>query len=76
MARLTKGKIKKVKAKTHKSSAKRFKISATGKLKHRAQGDNGHAKGFQSRKEKSGARKDHYLASAKETRKIKRLLGQ
>lgn len=69
-------KVKKIKAKTHKSTAKRFKLTATGKLKHRSQGDNGHAKGFQARREKRNARKSHVLASSKEARKLSRLLGQ
>lgn len=69
-------KVKKIKAKTHKSTAKRFKITASGKVKHRAQGDNGHAKGFQSRREKRNARQAHVLASGTESRKISRLLGQ
>lgn len=67
--------MKKIKAKTHKATKKRFKVTGTGKVIHRAQGDNGHSKNYESRRQKRNPRRPRALGSGKESRKIKRLLG-
>lgn len=67
--------MKKIKAKTHKATKKRFKVTGSGKVLHRGQGDNGHSKNYESRRQKRNPRRIRALTSGKEANKIKRLLG-
>lgn len=69
-------KVKKIKAKTHKATVKRFKVTRTGKVLHRTQGDNGHGKNYENRRQKKAHKAEGQLSSGKESRKVKRLLGQ
>ncbi len=74
---MSKTKVKKVKAKTHKATAKRFKVSAGGMLRHIGQGGgNGHSNNYKNRRQKRSPRSMRALSSGKETRKLLRLLGQ
>ncbi len=72
---MSKSKVKKVKQKTHKASSKRFKITAGGKVTHRGQGDNGHSKNYEGRREKRNPRQTKTLSAKGEIRKIKQLIG-
>jgi ribosomal protein L35 len=72
---MSKSKVKKVKLKTHKSSKKRFSLTAGGKLMHRGQGDNGHSKNYESRRQKRNPRKERSLTASGEIKKIKKLIG-
>lgn len=70
-------KVKKVKAKTHKATAKRFSISAGGKLRHIGQGGgNGHSNSYKSRRQKRNSKRVNALVSKKEAAKMMRLLGK
>ena len=60
------------KLKTNKAAAKRFKITKSGKIKHRKAG-RGHLLTKKSRKRKRNLRKANYL-SASEMDKMRRLL--
>lgn len=70
-------KVKKVKAKTHKASAKRFKVTASGKVRHLGQGaGNGHSNNYKNARQKRSPKGPRALASIKESAKILRLLGK
>jgi large subunit ribosomal protein L35 len=64
----------KVKNKTHKATAKRFKETATGKLKHKKQGDNAHLKINKNNREKRRKRKKSTLSNSTEVKKLKQLM--
>jgi len=61
------------KIKTHKTSAKRFKITSSGKILRRKQGG-GHLRRKKSKRVKRQYRKDLPLAKADEKR-VKKILG-
>ncbi len=61
--------------KTHKASVKRFKLTASGKLRHNRQKDNAHLKVNKTRAQKSRLNKQPSLQSNKEVQKIKSLIG-
>jgi len=61
--------------KTHKATAKRFKKTATGKLRHNRQRDNAHLKTNKDRGQKARQNKQPALASRKESKKINVLMG-
>jgi ribosomal protein L35 len=66
--------VGKVKNRTHKATAKRFKLTATGKLVHNKQGDNSHMK---VNKTKPALRRQEGKATIKslvEEKKLKRLI--
>lgn len=65
---------KKNKIKTHKATKKRFKVSATGKLRHNKQGDNDHFKIKKSRNRKARLSGKTELGSKKQAKKLKSLL--
>lgn len=77
---MAKSKLKKNKMKTHKASAKRFKATnpkgnRNPVVMHRAQGDgNGHSNNYKDRREKRNPKRARGLNSAKEARKIMRLI--
>jgi len=60
------------KVKTNKAAAKRFKVTAKGKLKYHKAGS-GHLLGDKSRKRKRNLRSAGILSPA-ETKRVKRLL--
>jgi len=64
----------KVKNKTHKATAKRFKITGTGKLMHNRQGDNSHLKVNKSGRQLRRQEGKSVLKSKRETNKLKRML--
>lgn len=73
-----KSKVKKVKQKTHKTTAKRFKVSGSGKVMHLPQGSgHGSAHNYMTRRQRK-ARKSvkTETESNKESKKIKQLLGK
>jgi large subunit ribosomal protein L35 len=61
--------------KTHKASAKRFKVTASGKVRHNRQKDNAHLKVNKTRAQKERLNKQPALSSSKEAQKIKSLIG-
>lgn len=70
-------KLKKVKAKTHKATSKRFKLSGTSKLMHLGQGaGNGHRRSYKNRRQRTSAQSMRAANSKKESKKILRLLGR
>ena len=64
----------KVKNKTHKATAKRFRKSATGKLRHFRQGDNAHLKTNKTGRQLARQEGKTELASKKEVAKLKSLI--
>ena len=62
------------KAKTNKAAKKRFKITATGKVFHRSQGDNTHLKAGKTRAQKARKKQSNQLTSTKQVKKLKALL--
>lgn len=60
--------------KTHKASVKRFKMTASGKLKHKKQLDNDHLKAHKSNRTKNRQSKPGFLRSKLQIRKIKKLM--
>ncbi|MFQ5492715.1 MAG: 50S ribosomal protein L35 [Candidatus Dojkabacteria bacterium] len=64
------------KIKTHKATAKRFKLTAKGRVRHNKQGDNAHLKAHKSRAQKKRKKGKTDLGSANQARKIKKLLGK
>ena len=70
-----KRKMAKYKTKTHKGSAKRFKVTATGKIHHGPSGMS-HLMSTKSATRRRRLRSGSYVPSAKVTRKILRLLGR
>jgi ribosomal protein L35 len=59
------------KAKTYKAAQKRFKLTATGKVKHKAQNNNNHLKVNKTRAQKARQKGSKFLGSKKQTNKIK-----
>ncbi|MBW7953965.1 MAG: bL35 family ribosomal protein [Candidatus Dojkabacteria bacterium] len=57
------------KIKTHKASAKRFKLTATGKVKHNRQGNN-HLKANKNRAQKKRSSGSKMLNSKTQAKKI------
>jgi len=66
--------VGKVKHKTHKASAKRFKLTATGKVTHFHTNDNSHMKVKKSTRTLRRQEGQSALGSKNEAKKIKRLL--
>lgn len=62
------------KIKTHKASSKRFKLSASGKVKHNVQGNN-HLKAGKNRAQKTRKKGFKVLNSKNEIAKIIKLTG-
>jgi ribosomal protein L35 len=62
------------KAKTNKAAKKRFRITASGKVLHRAQSDNTHLKTNKNRAQKARKRRLRALASHAQIKKIKSLI--
>ncbi len=62
------------KMKTNRAAAKRFRLTASGRLRRRKQGK-GHMLTAKSRKRKRNLRQSTLVATV-DTRRIKRLLGQ
>lgn len=70
-------KLKKTKQKTHKATAKRFKLTASGKLRHIGQGGgNGHSNSYKNRRQKRNPKRVNALASKKEAAKVMRLISK
>jgi ribosomal protein L35 len=68
-------KLKKNKRKTHKATAKRFKVTKGGKVMHTPQGGgNGHSKSYANRRQRKAVKVVHALTSNLEARKIKTLM--
>jgi ribosomal protein L35 len=66
-------KVKAIKKKTHKATAKRFKISASGKLSHKRQGNNNHYMTKKKSGRKLRVEQEGTVDSKKETRKLIRI---
>ena len=64
----------KIKKKTHKATAKRFKLTRNDKVLHLHQGDNTHLKANKNRLQKARRRKGSSLANAAEAKKIKQFI--
>ncbi len=62
------------KQKTHKATAKRFKLTRKGKLMHNRQGDNAHLKANKTSLQKSRKKGTKSLSSTNESKKIISLL--
>jgi ribosomal protein L35 len=66
----------KIKAKTHKATAKRFKKSGSGKIMHLPQGGgNGHSRNFMNRRQRKAKAGATALAATRQVRTISRMLG-
>lgn len=63
-----------MKAKTHKATQKRFKLTGTGKIVHNSQGDNSHLKANKSRAQKKRKKGVNELSSKGEQKKIIKLM--
>ncbi len=63
-----------MKTKTHKASFKRFKKTASGKIKHYSQGDNSHLKANKDRGQKSRKKGSHTLTNKGDIKKIVKLI--
>lgn len=61
------------KHKTHKSTVKRFRVTATGKLIHRPQDHGNNSMTKKSSQRRNRIKKDSVLSSAKQTRLLKKL---
>jgi ribosomal protein L35 len=66
----------KQKAKTHKATAKRFKLSGSGSLRHNKQGDNAHLKTNKSKAQKLRQKGKKALASKTEANKLIKLMNK
>lgn len=64
----------KMKMKTHKATAKRFKITSKGKVQHYSQGDNSHLKANKNRAQKSRKKGIHSLKNKGDIKKIIKLI--
>ena len=62
------------KGKTHKATAKRFKLTSKGKLLHKKQMDNQHLKAHKSNRTKNRQKKEGMLSSKKQIKKVKFLM--
>lgn len=60
--------------KTHKATAKRFKVTAKGKLVHKKQMDNAHYKAGKSNRTKNRQTKRGELGSKTQVKKLKQLM--
>lgn len=60
--------------KTHKATAKRFKLTKNGKLMHGSQGDNSHLKVNKNRHQKSRKNGMNALGNKAETKRLSNLL--
>jgi large subunit ribosomal protein L35 len=63
-----------VKNKTHKATVKRFKVTASGKLKHYKQMDNSHLKTNKSTRTLRRQEGTGIIASRREEKKLKNLM--
>jgi large subunit ribosomal protein L35 len=61
------------KQKTHKATSKRFKMTATGKLTHKRQGNNNHYMTKKSSGRKLRVEHDGGVDSIKQTKKLKQI---
>ena len=61
------------KIKTHKATKKRFKVTTTGKVVHKKQGNNEHLRIKKSNPRKARLNKQGTLENSTEIKKIKRL---
>lgn len=70
--------MKKYKLKTHKATAKRFKITGTGKISRQRQQErnNAHLRSFKMRRQKSVKQANLVILSKGSVRKIKKLLNK
>ena len=62
------------KIKTHKATAKRFKVSGSGKVRHQKQGNNDHLKIKKSSSRKARLRGSDSLSNKTEKTKVLRLI--
>lgn len=62
--------------KTHKATAKRFKLTKKGKLMHGTQGDNSHLKVNKNRHQKSRKNGENGLINKAEVKKLTGLMHQ
>jgi len=62
------------KSKTYKAAKKRFKLTGTGKVKHKGQNNNKHLKVNKSRAQKARKKGAKFLSSTKQANKIKSLI--
>ncbi|MBD3280611.1 50S ribosomal protein L35 [Candidatus Dojkabacteria bacterium] len=62
--------------KTHKATAKRFKLTAKGKLVHKKQYDNDHLKAHKSNRTKRRQSKSGQISSNKQAKQIKKLMNK
>jgi large subunit ribosomal protein L35 len=62
------------KQKTHKASAKRFRVTKNGKIMHNRQGDNAHLKANKTSQQKARKKGKSSLGSKAESKKIISLL--
>ena len=60
--------------KTHKATAKRFKVTGTGKLVHKKQYDNQHLKANKSNRTKNRQSKSGELGSKRQIQNLKKLI--
>lgn len=63
-----------MKKKTHKATAKRFKLTGSGKVKHNRQGDNAHLKANKTSTQKLRTKGFKVLGNKKEVKKIINLM--
>jgi ribosomal protein L35 len=63
-----------MKHKTHKATAKRFKVTGSGKLTHKTQGDNTHLKVNKNYHQKARKNSSEALGNKSETKKLKQLM--
>lgn len=66
----------KMKAKTHKATAKRFKKTASGQIRHYSQGDNSHLKANKDRGQKARKKGSHILTNKGDIKKIVKLMSK
>jgi large subunit ribosomal protein L35 len=62
------------KTKTHKATAKRFKKTSSGLIKHYSQGDNSHLKANKDRGQKARKKGSHILSNRGDIKKITKLM--
>ncbi|HOY46417.1 MAG TPA: bL35 family ribosomal protein [Candidatus Dojkabacteria bacterium] len=65
-----------MKAKTHKATAKRFKKTASGQIRHYSQGDNSHLKANKDRGQKARKKGSHVLTNKGDIKKIVKLMNK
>ncbi len=70
-------KIKKIKAKTHKATSKRMRVSSSGKIMHLGQGSgNGHSNSYKNRRQKKSSKGIRSLGSSRQSKLVLRLVGR